>query len=259
MKRYIVGVSLLTLIIGLFLVGRVSFAADMPQELKFGSKSYKLHISKSGLWSLQSGEKGAGMVWPWPYNSQETYKFSQPEPIEEINGVEEEKGNDIIFKVNGSTANYTFNYEIVCSDNEMKVTYNYEAKKKLTNLYFSYIMGGNTIKDLDYEWGTEEGVPEGKGKVSAEDITVDNSVKYFKFYNFDGQDVTYTFNEGTFFKVKTEQWHTFSQDPSKVSLTFEVYPTDMDKGITIKKGTKGKISFTISFTAVEKKSDKKKK
>ena len=231
-------------VFGILLMGSFVFAAGpkLPAEVSFAPGLYKLIIWSHGHFTISSGENNIGLLWPWPFETED----KKMDTLKEISASYEKEGEKRIITVKGSTSGYLFEEKFICSASEMKIIYSLEAKKKLEKCFPTFLIPACNIAGKEYEWGPELDVPEERGVISAEKIKVDNPPKYFRFFNLDGRDVTLSFPDAAEVEVISGAWHKYPKGGG--CIKFMVYPKGMEKGKSIEPGTKSKVQIIFSFT-----------
>jgi len=219
--------------------------AKLPEVISFSPGLYSITIFKSGVFTISSGENNIGLLWPWPFKTED----NKMDTLKEISASYEKEGEKRIITIKGSTVGYLFEKKFICSPNEIKITYSLEAKKRLEKCFPTFAIHACNIANKEYEWGSQFGIPEEKGVISAEEIKVDNPPKYFKFFDLDGRDVTLSFPDAAKVEVKPSQWHRYAKgDLKHCCINFIIYPKGMEKGKSIEPGTKSKVQIIFSFT-----------
>jgi hypothetical protein len=155
-------------IVVMFLMFTVVVFADtkLPDAgLNFKSDLYIVNIWGEGSWAVKTRDSLISVSNPWPVNTEGSV-WGPKAIIEEISGSSEEKDGETVMSYKGNTPGYIFEVIFNCKNKELKVTYNFEAKKKLQSCWPNLLSLGKWIADKEYEWGTTEGVPEGKGAIA---------------------------------------------------------------------------------------------
>ncbi len=239
--------NIVSVVFGILLMGSFSFAAGpkLPVSFSFTPGLYQITIWEKGHFGISSGENNIGLLWPWPFRTED----NKMDTLKEISASYEKEGEKRIITVRGSTLGYLFVEKFNCSPTEVKITYSLESKKKLEKCFPTFVIPAGNIANKEYEWGPELDVPEERGVISAEKIKVDSSPKYFKFFNLDGRDVTLSFPDAAKVEVKPLQWHRYAKgDLKHCCIIFMIYPKGMEKGKSIESGTKSKVQIIFSFT-----------